>query len=173
MGKIRIIEGDLTRANVDAIVNAANPEMLGGGGVDGAIHRAAGPALKEVCLKIKPVNGIRCPIGEARITLAGELPAKYVIHTVGPIYKQSSNPRASLESAYLNSLHLAVENHCKSVAFPAISCGVYGYPHQEAAEIALTVCYKKEFAALDIYFYLVGQSTVDIWNAVNNELRSR
>ncbi|HEY5715006.1 MAG TPA: O-acetyl-ADP-ribose deacetylase [Psychromonas sp.] len=171
MGNITIIEGDLTRANVDAIVNAANPAMLGGGGVDGAIHRAAGPVLREECLKVKPVNGVRCPCGEARITPAGDLPAKYVIHTVGPVYKQVSNPSALLESAYLNSLRLALENHCKSVAFPAISCGVYGYPHQQAAEVALTVCYQKEFKDLDIYFYLVGQTMVEIWNAVNQNKR--
>ena len=172
MGNITIVEGDLTKANVDAIVNAANPVMLGGGGVDGAIHRAAGPALKEACLKVKQVNGKRCPCGEARITPAGDLPAKYVIHTVGPIYKQASNPSVSLESAYLNSLRLAVKNHCKSVAFPAISCGVYGYPHQEAAEVALDICYEKEFKGLDIYFYLVDRTMVKIWKAANNELLS-
>ncbi|MGB5444123.1 MAG: macro domain-containing protein, partial [Psychromonas sp.] len=95
------------------------------------------------------------------------------IHTVGPIYKQSSNPSVALEAAYLNSLRLALANHCQSVAFPAISCGIYGYPHQEAAEVSLNICYEKEFAALDIYFYLLGQSMVDIWKAANNELRSR
>ena len=98
MNNIFIIEGDLTKADVDAIVNAANSKMLGGGGVDGAIHRAAGPKLREECFKVKPTNGVRCPVGEARITSSGNLPAKYVIHTVGPIYKQVNNPRELLES---------------------------------------------------------------------------
>ena len=171
MNAISIVEGDLTKADVDAIVNAANPEMLGGGGVDGAIHRAAGPKLREECLKVKAVNGIRCPVGEARITPAGNLAARYVIHTVGPIYRQESNPKALLESAYVNSLCLAIENRCKTVAFPAISCGVYGYPHQEAAEVALKVCYRQEFKALDVFFYLVGQPMVEIWNSVNLGMR--
>jgi O-acetyl-ADP-ribose deacetylase len=171
MGHVSIIEGDLTKASVDAIVNAANPKMLGGGGVDGAIHRAAGPKLREECLKVKPVNGIRCPVGKARITLAGNLVAKYVIHTVGPIYNQESDPKLLLESAHVNSLRLAIENRCKTVAFPAISCGVYGYPHQEAAEVALNVCYRKEFEVLDIYFYLIDQPMVEIWNSVNHGMR--
>lgn len=168
---ITIIKGDLTQAHVDAIVNAANPKMLGGGGVDGAIHRAAGAELKEACLKVKPIKGIRCPFGEARITIAGDLPAKYVIHTAGPIYRLASNPSALLEAAYLNSLRLAIENQCKSVAFPAISCGAYGYPHQAAAEVALRVCNQDEFKALNIYFYLVGQAMVDIWNAAKHRIQ--
>jgi len=169
---ITIIEGDLTQAHVDAIVNAANPKMLGGGGVDGAIHRAAGAKLKQACLKIKPINGMRCPFGEARITIAGELPSKYVIHTAGPIYRSASAPSALLEAAYINSLRLAIENQCKSVAFPAISCGAYGYPHQQAAEIAIDVCRRGEFKTLDIYFYLVGQPMTDIWNAVKQEVEA-
>ncbi|WP_321368274.1 O-acetyl-ADP-ribose deacetylase [uncultured Desulfuromusa sp.] len=171
MGHISIIEGDLTQAHVDAIVNAANPKMLGGGGVDGAIHRAAGPSLREECLKVKSVNGIRCPVGEARITPAGNLAAKYVIHTVGPIYSEEPDPERLLESAYVNSLRLAIENRCKSVAFPAISCGIFGYPHQEAAKVALNVCYRKEFEVLDIYFYLFDQSAVEFWKAVHLGMR--
>jgi len=170
MDNIFIIEGDLTKANVDAIVNAANPQMLGGGGVDGAIHRAAGPGLREECFKVESVNGIRCPVGEARITSAGNLPSKYVIHTVGPVYKHVANPRELLESAYLNSLRLAIENHCQTVAFPAISCGVYGYPHQEAAEVALGVCRRDEFKALQIYFYLVGNQMVETWSGVKGNM---
>ncbi|WP_428442922.1 macro domain-containing protein [Photobacterium sagamiensis] len=170
MKNIFIIEGDLTKANVDAIVNAANPQMLGGGGVDGAIHRAAGPGLREECFKVEPVNGIRCPVGEARITSAGNLPSKYVIHTVGPVYKHVANPRELLESAYLNSLRLAIENHCQTVAFPAISCGAYGYPHQEAAEVALGVCSRDEFKALQIYFYLIGNQMVEIWSGVKSNM---
>lgn len=167
---ITIVEGDLTQARVDAIVNAANPKMLGGGGVDGAIHRAAGPRLKQQCLKVAAVNGIRCPFGEARITLAGDLRAKYVIHTAGPIYRQAAEPSALLEAAYVNSLSLALENQCQTVAFPAISCGVYGYPHQEAAEVALSVCSRDQFKKLDIRFYLAGQAMLDTWLRVQNKL---
>jgi len=170
MSNIFIIEGDLTKAKVDAIVNAANPKMLGGGGVDGAIHRAAGPGLREECFKVEAVNGIRCPVGEARITSAGNLPSKYVIHTVGPVYKQVANPRELLKSAYLSSLRMAVKNHCKTIAFPAISCGVYGYPHQEAAEVALAACSRDEFNALQIYFYLVGKQMLKIWRAAQNSI---
>ena len=124
MTNISLIQGDITTADVDAIVNAANPAMLGGGGVDGAIHRAAGRALLDACKQVKPVYGIRCPIGEARITPAGHLKARYVIHTVGPRYRMDDQPEELLRSAYRNSLLLALENHCKSIAFPAISCGV-------------------------------------------------
>jgi len=163
MTNIKIIKGDITTADVDAIVNAANPVMLGGGGVDGAIHKAAGHLLLEECKKIQPVNGVRCPVGEARITPAGNLKAKYVIHTVGPIYMNYEAPEEHLRSAYQNSLELALSHHCKSVAFPAISCGVYGYPAEEAAEIALSVCMEAAYKDLSIDFYLFSQKMVDIW----------
>ena len=166
MENIAIIEGDITTAFVDAIVNAANPKMLGGGGVDGAIHLAAGPALQDECRKIKPLNGIRCPIGEARITTAGNLKSKYVIHAVGPRYEIDPEPAALLASAYKNSLDLAVLHKCKSIAFPAISCGVYGYPAREAAQIALTVCQREEYKVLQIYFYLFGKKMLDTWKSV-------
>ncbi|WP_028862994.1 O-acetyl-ADP-ribose deacetylase [Psychromonas aquimarina] len=170
MNNIFIVQGDITKAQVDAIVNAANPQMLGGGGVDGAIHRAAGPALLEECRKVKAVNGIRCPTGEARITAAGHLPAKYVIHTVGPVYHQVPNPKELLQSAYLSSLHLALKNHCRSIAFPAISCGVYGYPHREAAEVALAVCSREEFKQLEIYICLADQQMFTIWLDAENSV---
>ncbi len=166
MNNIDTIEGDITLANVDVIVNAANTVMLGGGGVDGAIHMAAGPQLLEECKKIKPVNKIRCPVGEARITLAGDLPSKYVIHTVGPIYRREKNPEALLAAAYGHSLELALENSCESIAFPAISCGVYGYPVREAAGIAIQVCGDSKFVDLNIYFYLYGQKIYEIWQSV-------
>ena len=118
MNHIQIIEGDITGAKVDAIVNAANPAMLGGGGVDGAIHRTAGPQLLEACRKLEPINGIRCPFGQARITVAGNLASKFVIHTAGPIYRTDENPSATLESSYVNSLYLAIEHGCHSIAFP-------------------------------------------------------
>jgi O-acetyl-ADP-ribose deacetylase (regulator of RNase III) len=136
MDKIEIIQGDITKMKVDAIVNAANSSLLGGSGVDGAIHRAGGPAILEDCMKIRAKQG-GCKTGEAVITGAGNLPARYVIHTVGPVWNggQKGEPE-KLANCYLNSLRLAVENNCKTVAFPNISTGVYGYPKDEAAKIA-------------------------------------
>ena len=165
MDTIKIVQGDITKASVDAIVNAANSQMLGGGGVDGAIHRAAGPKLLEACKKVKPKNGIRCPTGEARITEAGNLRANYVIHTVGPRYGIDNNPKILLASAYQNSLNLAISHGCKSIAFPAISCGVYGYPPQEAAKISVSVCKRPEYEALIKYFYLFNDKLTGIWTA--------
>lgn len=170
MKNISIIEGDLTKAAVDAVVNAANPVMLGGGGVDGAIHRAAGPELRKACMLVPAVNGIRCPVGEARITSAFNLPARYVIHTVGPIYHSDPEPEKHLESAYKSSLRLAMENNCRTVAFPAISCGAYGYPHKDAAKIALGVCGRPEYRDLHISFYLSKKETVKVWKEVWKEL---
>ena len=172
MTYISLVQGDITTADVDAIVNAANSRMLGGGGVDGAIHRAAGRALLEACKQVKSVNGIRCPIGEARITPAGRLKARYVIHTVGPRYRIDDHPQELLRSAYRNSLQLALENHCKSIAFPAISCGVYGYPMDEAAEIALGECSREEYQTLAISFFLFSQSDLDVWRSVYDSLKS-
>ena len=136
---IKIIQGNITTLAVDAIVNAANQVMLGGGGVDGAIHDAAGEELFEACLKVPEVRpGVRCPTGEARITLGFKLPAKFVIHTVGPVYRDGQHGEPEKFAAcYRNSLALAVENGCKSIAFPCISTGIYGYPKEEAAQIAV------------------------------------
>jgi O-acetyl-ADP-ribose deacetylase (regulator of RNase III) len=136
---IRILEADITTLAADAIVNAANELMLGGGGVDGAIHRAAGRALFSSCLAVPEVRpGVRCPTGEARITPGFALPAKYVIHTVGPVYRDGRHGEPEkLAACYRNSLALAAENGCRSVAFPCISTGVYGYPVEEAAAIAV------------------------------------
>lgn len=166
MDNIRIIEGDITKLEVDAIVNAANPKMLGGGGVDGAIHMAAGPMLLEECRKVQSVNGIRCPFGEARITKAGNLKSRFVIHTAGPIYERENDPQSVLTSSYKNSLTLAKEAGCESIAFPAISCGVYGYPAEEAAHVALDVCSQPEYSNMDIVFCLFGKQMLNVWQAV-------
>ncbi len=134
----RSIKGDITKIKVDAIVNAANPQLNGGGGVDGAIHSAAGHELLDECLKL---NG--CDVGEAKITKAYALPAKFVIHTPGPIWVDGKHNEAQLlKNSYWNSLLLAKENGCKSVSFPNISTGVYGFPKIEAAHIALETVVK-------------------------------
>lgn len=130
--KIEIRQGDITQLDVDAIVNAANTKLLGGGGVDGAIHRAAGPNLLEEC---RTIGG--CPTGEARITGGYNLPARHVIHTVGPVYSGKPKDSQLLTGCYQNSLNLALDNNLKTIAFPAISCGVYGYPIEDACKIAV------------------------------------
>jgi O-acetyl-ADP-ribose deacetylase len=140
--KIEVIKGDITKITVDAIVNAANTSLLGGGGVDGAIHRAGGVAILNECKKIVGRQG-GCKTGEAVITTAGNLPAKFVIHTVGPVWNGGENYEAQkLEDCYRNSLRLAEDNGCRTIAFPGISTGVYRFPKNEAAKIAVSTVYK-------------------------------
>ena len=136
MDSIEIIKGDITKTHCDAIINAANTSLLGGGGVDGAIHRNGGAKILEECRKIIAKQG-GCKTGEAVITTAGNLPAKFVIHTVGPVWNGGSNNEIEkLSNCYINSLKLAYENRCKTIAFPNISTGIYKFPKDLAAQVA-------------------------------------
>ena len=140
---LELIQGDITKAQVDAIVNAANSELIGGGGVDGAIRRAGGAAIENACAEIRRREG-GCPTGKAVITPGGDLDAEYVIHTAGPVWKGGNSGEAELlASCYQESLRLAVEHSIQSIAFPSISTGIYGYPTEKAAVVALTAV--KEF----------------------------
>jgi O-acetyl-ADP-ribose deacetylase (regulator of RNase III) len=167
--KLELLQGDITRLHVDAIVNAANTSLLGGGGVDGAIHRAAGPELLDEC---KRIGG--CPTGEARITKGYRLPAKYVIHTAGPVYRGKPSDRQLLKNCYRNSLVLADETHVVSIAFPAISCGVYGYPIAEASKIAVTTArsfLEKKPSIEKILFVLFSEHDYNIYGDTIRKLK--
>ena len=162
--KMSIDAGDITKLKVDAIVNAANKSLLGGGGVDGAIHRAAGRQLLDEC---RTLNG--CNTGEAKITSGYNLPAKHVIHTVGPVYSGKPQDPVSLANCYRNSLNLAKANDLHSIAFPAISCGVYGYPNDEAVKIAVATAAEWLEANADydirIIFSCFGDRMVKLYEA--------
>jgi O-acetyl-ADP-ribose deacetylase len=149
-GRVTVIVGDITKQDVEAIVNAANSSLLGGGGVDGAIHRAGGPAILEECREIRRTRFPQgLPTGEAVVTTGGNLPALYVIHTVGPIYREHGEREAELlANCYHNSLTLAVEKNVASVAFPSIATGVYRYPRDEAAEVSTRTI--EEFLSNDL-----------------------
>ena len=167
--RVEIIEGDITKQQVDAIVNAANTSLLGGGGVDGAIHRAAGPELLDETRKI---GG--CPTGEARVSKGYKLPARWVIHTVGPIWKGGNkNEENLLANCYRNSLTAAKERGVKTVAFPSISTGAYGFPLEKATEIALTET--KTFLETDktlqkVVFVCFGQEVLNTYKAVAKKI---
>ena len=166
--------GDITRLELDAIVNAANERMLGGGGVDGAIHRAAGPELIEACRALPEVRpGVRCPTGEARITPGFSLAARYVIHTVGPVYRGAAQSEPLLRAAYRNTLELASSHGLASLAFPAISCGVYGYPLDEAAAIAVSTCHDHGGALAEIHFALFDESAWLAFSAAADQHAAR
>jgi len=162
--RIEVVHGDITKQSVDAIVNAANERLLGGGGVDGAIHRAAGPQLLEACRKI---GG--CPTGEARITPGFKLPAKYVIHTVGPVWSGGNAGEPELlASCYRHSLELAVRNGCETVAFPAISCGIYGYPLEKAARTSVEavrsfLSARSASTSMLVRWVMFGEDTLHAW----------
>jgi len=166
--KIEIIQGDITQIKADAIVNAANKSLLGGGGVDGAIHRAAGPELLAEC---KTLGG--CPTGEARVTKGYNLPAKYVIHTVGPVYSGSPKDSFLLSQCYQNSFNIAIEKSIRTIAFPAISCGIYGYPIEDACKIALETTFrllKKNHALEKVTFVLFSKNDETIYRQCLNNL---
>uniref|UniRef100_A0A0E0D055 Macro domain-containing protein n=1 Tax=Oryza meridionalis TaxID=40149 RepID=A0A0E0D055_9ORYZ len=155
-------------------VNAANERMLGGGGVDGAIHRTAGPELVEACRKVPEVkSGVRCPTGEARITPAFKLPVSRVIHTVGPIYDMDKQPEVSLNNAYTNSLKLAKQNGIQYIALPAISCGVYRYPPKEASKIAVSTAQRFSNDIKEVHFVLFSDELYDIWRETAKEFLSQ
>ena len=170
---LELIKGDITKQDVDAIVNAANSSLMGGGGVDGAIHRAGGPKILEECKEIvKKINFL--PTGEAVITTGGNLKAKYVIHTVGPIYRGGNNNESQLlANAYKNSLKLGKKHGIKTIAFPSISTGAYRYPLEEAAEIALKTIIdfiKNENHYEKVKMVLFGENALAVYEKVLKKL---
>lgn len=171
-GKIELLKGDITKLKVDAIVNAANSSLMGGGGVDGAIHRAGGPAILEECRMIVAKQG-GCKTGEAVITTAGNLPSKFVIHTVGPVWSGGKkNEQELLAACYQNSLKLAIEHKLSSIAFPNISTGIYGYPKKEAADVAITtisIFLKQDNFINKVYFVCFDEENYQLYRSVTDQ----
>jgi O-acetyl-ADP-ribose deacetylase (regulator of RNase III) len=164
MPKIVLLEGDLTTQDVDAIVNAANSTLLGGGGVDGAIHRAGGPSILAECEELRRTafpDGL--PTGRAVATGGGDLPARWVIHTVGPVYRTSNDPAGELASCYADALRVADELGARTVAFPAISTGAFGYPLEEAAAVAVGAVRGADTRVEDVRFVLFGREAFDAY----------
>lgn len=162
--RIEVVRGDLTRFAADAVVNAANEGLAGGGGLDGALHRAAGPSLMDACRALPPVaRAVRCPTGEARLTPGFDLPTRFVIHAVGPVYGRHRDAPALLAAAYRASLHLCEVHGLRTVGLPALSCGVYGYPAREAAPIAVGVCRERAWDLDLATFVLFNDALVEIW----------
>jgi len=171
-GNIHIRVGDITTIKTDVIVNAANYRLLGGGGVDGAIHKAGGKEILEECKVLRETqypDGL--PTGEATITTAGDLKAKYIVHTVGPVYRSNNNPEEALKSCYKNSLLLADSKECVSIAFPAIATGIYGYPVEQASKIAYETVSEvlEEYQFIqDVVFIFFSQKDKRVFCNVNN-----
>lgn len=163
--KLDAICGDLTRFPCDAVVNAANRALAGGGGLDGAIHRAAGPALMDACRALPANRGVRCPTGEARATPAFEVPARWILHAVGPVYGDEREHAALLASAYRSSLSLAERLGARTVGLPALSCGVFGYPPAEAAPISVAVCLERSWDLDQVTFVLSHEHLRARWAA--------
>ena len=162
MPDIVALEGDITLQEVDAIVNAANGSLMGGGGVDGAIHRAGGPSILAACKEIRRTiypDGL--PTGKAVATMAGDLPARWVIHTVGPVYARERDPAALLDSCHTESLRVADELGARTVAFPAISTGIYGYPIEEAAPVAVDAVRRSTSEVDEVRFVLFGRDAYE------------
>ena len=160
MARITLVQGDITEQEVDAIVNAANSSLMGGGGVDGAIHRKGGPAILEECRRIRETELLAgLPTGRAVATTAGNLPARWVIHTVGPVYARSDDPAGELASCHTESLRVADQLGAAVVSFPAISTGVFGYPVEEAAPVAVSAVLTADTAVEEVRFVLFDQST--------------
>ncbi|MGP3914408.1 O-acetyl-ADP-ribose deacetylase [Nonomuraea sp. 10N515B] len=161
---ITLVQGDITEQRVDAIVNAANSSLMGGGGVDGAIHRRGGPEILEECRKLRASHyGKGLPTGQAVATTAGRLPARWVIHTVGPVHAKSEDRSELLASCYVESLRVADELGARSVAFPAISTGLYGWPMDDAARIALDAVRQADTSVEDVRFVLFDRSAYDVF----------
>jgi len=166
MTRLVLLRGDITQQEVDAVVNAANGSLLGGGGVDGAIHRRGGPAILEACREIRRTtwpDGL--PTGEAVATTGGHLPARWVIHTVGPVYAGSPDPAAELAACHTNALRVADEVGAHTVAFPAISTGVFGYPPEEAAPVALAAVSGATTEVEEVRFVLFDEDTLEVFRA--------